>query len=155
MKILLAIDGSPCGELAVDEIVRRPWPEGAEVKVATAIEPTHLYATDVVMVPADYYETLVKNLTTQANSVLDAAVRKIQECGQRGLVVSSELLKGPPKHVILQLAESWGADLIVVGSHGYNRLERFLLGSVSHSIATHAKCSVEIVRQRHATAAGG
>jgi nucleotide-binding universal stress UspA family protein len=50
--------------------------------------------------------------------------------------------------VILDQAESWGADLIVLGSHGYSGWRRFLLGSVSHAVATHAHCSVEIVRQK-------
>jgi nucleotide-binding universal stress UspA family protein len=50
--------------------------------------------------------------------------------------------------VILDEAERWDADLIVLGSHGYNGWQRFLLGSVSHAVATHAHCSVEIVRQK-------
>jgi len=48
--------------------------------------------------------------------------------------------------VILDEAESWGADLIVLGSHGYNAWKRFLLGSVSQAVVSHAKCSVEVVR---------
>jgi nucleotide-binding universal stress UspA family protein len=45
-------------------------------------------------------------------------------------------------------AEKWGPDLIVLGSHGYSGWRRFLLGSVSHAVATHEHCSVEIVRQK-------
>ena len=56
------------------------------------------------------------------------------------------MIEGPPKLVILEEAEKFGADLIVVGSHGYGFVERFLLGSVSQAVAVHAKCSVEIVR---------
>ncbi|MFV7236591.1 universal stress protein [Flavobacterium sp. ZB4R12] len=37
--------------------------------------------------------------------------------------------------------------MIIVGSHGYGAIERFILGSVAHSVALHAKCSVEIVRK--------
>lgn len=48
--------------------------------------------------------------------------------------------------MILEEAEAFGADLIVVGSHGHGMLERFLLGSVSQAVALHASCSVEIVR---------
>jgi hypothetical protein len=33
MKILLAIDGSPCSDAAVQEIATRPWPEGSQVKI--------------------------------------------------------------------------------------------------------------------------
>lgn len=53
---------------------------------------------------------------------------------------------GSPKRVILEEAERWGADLIMVGSHGYGFWNRLLLGSVSQAITTHANCSVEIVR---------
>jgi nucleotide-binding universal stress UspA family protein len=53
--------------------------------------------------------------------------------------------------VILDEAEKWDADLIVLGSHGYSGWQRFLLGSVSHAVATHALCSVEIVRQKPVT----
>ena len=48
--------------------------------------------------------------------------------------------------MILDEAESWGADLIVLVSHGYGPLKRFLLGSVSQAVVSHAKCSVEVVR---------
>jgi nucleotide-binding universal stress UspA family protein len=48
--------------------------------------------------------------------------------------------------VILEQSEAFGADLIVVGSHGLGNFERFLLGSVAQAVALHAKCSVEIVR---------
>ena len=41
----------------------------------------------------------------------------------------------------------WGADLIVVGSHGQRGIRRFLLGSAAEFVARHASCSVEIVRR--------
>lgn len=55
---------------------------------------------------------------------------------------------GTPEEAILDEAEKWDADLIVVGSHGFKGLDRFLLGSVSHDVAIHAPCSVEIVRSK-------
>ena len=60
--------------------------------------------------------------------------------------ITTEVLSGSPKRVILEEAEAFGADLIVVGSHGHGMVESFLLGSVSQAVALHAKCSVEIVR---------
>ncbi len=59
----------------------------------------------------------------------------------------SVLLDGPQK-IILDEAAEWGADLIVLGSHGHRGVERFLLGSVSESVALHAYCSVEVVRSK-------
>ena len=50
-------------------------------------------------------------------------------------------------------AERWGADLIVLGSHGHSPAVQMLLGSVSHRIILHAPCSVEVVRGRMHTPA--
>jgi nucleotide-binding universal stress UspA family protein len=44
------------------------------------------------------------------------------------------------------MADLWGADLIVVGSHGRRGVDRYLMGSVSEAVALHAHCSVEVVR---------
>jgi hypothetical protein len=38
MRILIAIDGSPCSDVAVDEIARRPWPAGSIVRLIYVIE---------------------------------------------------------------------------------------------------------------------
>ena len=59
--------------------------------------------------------------------------------------VTGDVLTGPPREAILDEADRWKADLIVMGSHGYGVWQRFLLGSVSRAIVSHAKCSVEIV----------
>ena len=68
------------------------------------------------------------------------------EC--KTLKAAGEVVIGTAKGVILDEAEKWGADLIVLGSRGLGALDRFLLGSVSHAVTQHAKCSVEVVRRR-------
>jgi Universal stress protein family len=55
-----------------------------------------------------------------------------------------------PKTIILDEATQWGADLIVLGSHGRRGAERFLMGSISEAVAMHAHCSVEVVRMKSA-----
>jgi nucleotide-binding universal stress UspA family protein len=80
----------------------------------------------------------------QAGEALERATEKLRAGG--ALQVSTEVLTGSPKRRIVEEAEGWGADLIVVGSHGYKSWERMLLGSVSQVVAAHAACSVEIVR---------
>jgi len=59
---------------------------------------------------------------------------------------SFALGSGIPKVVILDEAKKWGADLIVLGSHGRTGLDRILRGSVSKAVARRAACWVEIVR---------
>ena len=150
MKILLATDGSPCSEAAVNEVARRPWPTGSEVKIISAIELPTPPASEPWALPPDYFQDIEKAAREQAQTALDKASAKCRASDNQQLKVTLALLEGSPKHVILDEAEQWGADLIVIGSHGYRGLQRFLLGSVSQAVASHAKCSVEIVRCRQA-----
>lgn len=82
-----------------------------------------------------------------AEKILEAARRRIREISENdNLRVSTEILFGSPESRIVETAESMFADLIIVGSHGYNLWERLLLGSVSDSVVHHAPCSVLVVR---------
>ena len=66
-----------------------------------------------------------------------------------GFVTSVAMPDADARHAIVEAAVEWPADIIVLGSHGRRRLDRFLLGSVAESVMRHAPCSVEIVRERH------
>jgi len=146
MKILLAIDGSPCSNAAVEEVARRPWPEGSTVKVLTAVEttPSVPITPEVWALPPNYFEELDGALRQQGRNVLEHALQKLKS--NKTFLTDAILAPGSPRPTILDEAEQWGADLIVMGSHGYGALKRFLLGSVSQAVVSHAKCSVEVVR---------
>jgi nucleotide-binding universal stress UspA family protein len=146
MKILLAIDGSPCSSVAVDEICKRPWPEGSSVMVLSAFELPVPVSPEGWALGPNYFADLDQTMRTQARSIVDRASEKLRTKLGQTVTVESQFLPGPPRAVILEVANSWGADLIVVGSHSYGRLERVLLGSVSQSVIANAKCSVEVVR---------
>ena len=93
------------------------------------------------------YGDMEKFAREQARAAVEKAAAKLGAKDQnRQLKVTTEVRSGSPKQMILEEAEAFGADLIVVGSHGHGMLERFLLGSVSQAVALHATCSVEIVR---------
>jgi len=146
MKILLAVDGSPCSDAAIEEVARRPWPEGSIVKVLTAYDLPAPPTPEAWAIPLTYFEEMDVQLRKQAQNILDAAIQKLKAKLSKTIALDGTLLPGAPRAVILDEAEDWGADLIVVGSHGYRAWERFLLGSVSQAVVLHAKCSVEVVR---------
>lgn len=151
MKVLVAVDGSPFSLAAVDEAAIMPWPAGSEVKFVSAIEMPTPVVVGTMPMPDNYYTEWEKALEDQAVAGTTNAIARFYEKGGAGIDASTKMLKGDPKVAIVEEAEAWKADLIIVGTHGYNAFERFWLGSVSRSIASHAHCSVEIVRQPQTT----
>jgi len=146
MKILLAIDGSPCSDAAVEEVSRRPWPDGSSIKVLTAFELPVPPTPEGWALPANYFEEMDVALRKQSQNIVDGAIATLKAKLPKSISIDAQILPGSPRAAILDEAENWGADLIVVGSHGYRAWQRFLLGSVSQSVVSHAKCSVEVVR---------
>lgn len=147
MRLLIAIDGSPCSNAAVEEICRRPWPVNSEVRIITVLssfEPTQKKISNYPVNTA--LDCLFRQQNDDPYAILNTAAAKFLHLVS-DLNVTFALLMGRPKDVILDEAERWGADLIVVGSHGYGTIRRFSLGSVSFAVALHAPCSVEIVRR--------
>jgi nucleotide-binding universal stress UspA family protein len=129
-KILLATDGSECSKAAVRSVAERPWPAGSEFRILSVVEPS---------------APLLKDMQRAQQAV---CVAETILCGA-GLQASTTIAvpSATPKELILSEASEWGAELIVVGSHGRRGVNRFLLGSVSEAVALHAQCSVEIIRR--------
>jgi len=148
MKILLAIDGSTFSDAAVKEVAMKPWPVDSEVKIISVVETPLMPTVETWVPPDNYIEALEAAGEDQARAIIVKAAARVRESQGDQLRVSTEIIRGHPKHAIIDEAESWGADLILMGSHGYRGLTRLWLGSVSQAVASHAKCSVGIVRER-------
>lgn len=67
--------------------------------------------------------------------------------------IRSQIVEGHPGSTIVEQAGSLGAELVVLGAIGMNTLNRIMLGSVSDFVATHAPCSVLVVRPGQTEAA--
>ena len=146
MRILLATDGSEYSEAAVDEIARRPLPPKTEVLVISVFELPS-FPLSVPFGGVDFDNEIQK----AAGIAVEKAAAKLQAREESSKVnVLTRVVSGSPKRVILEQAEAFGADLIVVGSRGLGAWDRLLLGSVSQAVAMHANCSVEIARGKQA-----
>lgn len=146
MKILLPVDGSEFSNAAVQELVRRPWPEGTQVEVLSVAQPMPELLDPKMIASAVHAESLARAMQRARFSVDDAMATITHSAPM--LAVTTKVVEGSAKDAIVEEATNWGADLILMGSHGYRAAMRFLLGSVSHAVALHAPCSVEIVRTR-------
>jgi len=149
-KILLATDGSECSHAAAISIASRPWPVGVEIRVLSVVEFYLLTAQTFLQppfIPSSHIPVLQEDALKYAKDAVAHATELLSASGAKISQSISDLLKSP-RTVILEEATQWGADLIVVGSHGRRGIDRFFLGSVAESVATHADCSVEVVRRR-------
>jgi nucleotide-binding universal stress UspA family protein len=145
MRILLAVDHSETSALASEEVASRPWPPESAVRVLSVVEPITPPAAELWYDAAGSLERAREDLTRRATGLAMDAADKVR---RDGLAAEAVVREGDPREAIIDEARDWQADLIVVGSHGYTGLKRFLLGSVAQSVVSHAPCSVEVVRDR-------
>lgn len=148
MKILIATDGSDYSKAAVEECCRMVIrPENTEVLIVSSYEDAYPIMAEPFAISADYYQKLDDAVSEMAaNFVAEAKKTILDAFPSAKFSVETEVLRGPPDQQIIDKAEEWNADLIVVGSHGRGFWGR-LLGSVSNGVVHHATCSVLVVRK--------
>jgi nucleotide-binding universal stress UspA family protein len=137
-KILIAFDGSDQSYKAFDFALEMSrlcgaLPELTVLSVAQPPEPAGIVTEDSFLdSAAKLYEHLFKGLR-------DKALKK-------NLEVNTEVVVGHPAHEIIKYATERKSDMIIVGQRGKTKLAKWLLGSVSKRISTHAPCTVTIVK---------
>ena len=139
-KILVGYDGSDNAKRALERALSLSTTQGSAIRVVVAVSTTLIvYGPTAPYYPPDYAEQVVK----EGRKLLEAALGEVKGAGRSA---SGSVEDGHPSEVILRLAESEGADLIVLGRRGISGIERFLLGGVSSSVVNHSKCDVLIVK---------
>ncbi|MFP5504403.1 MAG: universal stress protein [Candidatus Sericytochromatia bacterium] len=146
MKILLTTDGSPCSRHALEEASRLlPLKEAEVALLAVAQLPP--VGTDPMTfgapLPVDD-----RALNTYKEQALNALQEGLAILASAGVKAESMETLGDPATEILSVAEQMGADMIVVGSHGRNAVERLFLGSVSDAIAHRFRGAVMVIRPK-------
>jgi nucleotide-binding universal stress UspA family protein len=147
LKILLAIEDSSCSDAAVEMVARRTWPAGAEVRVISVVKPFAPLASAPSRPAVEFFDEAEVAEQRRARAAVERAAHRISRNKRPvgRLKITTEIFLGSPKRIIIEEAERFGADLIVLGSHDRLSLERRLLGSVSQVVAAQAACQVEIV----------
>jgi nucleotide-binding universal stress UspA family protein len=148
LKVLLAIDGSRYSEDAVTAVASSQWPPGTEIRIVTIVHSWLPMMMEPTFVLVAAHEQLLIESRQVAPSIVERAASKIRTAHPE-LPVTTRVLEGSPKNLIVDEAETWEADLIVMGAHGMGAVKTFFLGSVSQAVTLRAPCSVLIVRGRH------
>lgn len=137
IKVLVATDGSTYAEEAVNYAANWLWPANTELRVVTVIEPLSSLGP-----PVTHYKLASELMEASENLVAEAA-KKLQKTN---LPVSHHVRGGFAADEIINEAKEWGANLIIVGTHGRRGISRFLLGSIAEKVTNNAHCSVIVVK---------
>ncbi|SNR38019.1 Nucleotide-binding universal stress protein, UspA family [Dokdonia pacifica] len=152
MKIVLAIDGSDFSKEAVKKLAKMPLPNDSEISIINVYEHPAMSTPEIMATGGslnNYFEEFLSGAQKIGNKIVSEASNVLKSKNEE-LIITTSVVSGLPKSAILEKAESFDADLIVVGSQGQGAFSRFLLGSVSQYLAAHAKCSVMIVKDKDA-----
>jgi len=145
MRVLIPTDGSEYAQMALHAVAEQPWPGGSEFLIVACPE------FPVIIGEYPYYapEQVTEMAKGSEMHATESEASGADLLSKAGLRVSRQVTeaKDAPSRSILAAADSWEADLIVMGSHGRRGFDRIVLGSVSESVAMHARCSVEVVRK--------
>lgn len=144
MKVLLATDASDCADVALELASGLAWPADTTIRVAMVVPASETVIgmawAPPVAVPVDELDA---DLLKDAEAVLARAAGRL---ARPGLTVERAVLRGRAGSAIVADAESFSAELIVMGSRGHGEIASMLLGSVSAEVVDHAPCPVLVAR---------
>ncbi|HJV60428.1 MAG TPA: universal stress protein [Albitalea sp.] len=147
-RILVPVDGSPTAQQGLREAIALAQPAGARLRLLHVVDELSFAIGASTF--ATYSGDLLDLLREGGQAVLDAARAQVE---QAGLAVDTGLrnsFEGRVSDLVIEEAQSWPADLIVIGTHGRRGVGRLMLGSDAEQIARLAPVPVLLVRGRAA-----
>lgn len=144
MRALIAIEDSIFGEAIADFVVNHDWPKSVEFKVLHVVD-FGLLTNPSDIAYAEMLDNFIKDSWSEGDRLVSRVAEKLRSAIP-GVQVEEEVVEGPAKEKIIEIAQDWKANIIFVGSHGRKGFDRFLMGSVSTAVVSHAPCSVMVVR---------
>jgi len=142
-KVLIAIDGSEISRQMLDYARDLLAQKEAAVSLFHVIPQHMIYGRAVVA--AEVYD-MSKERAASTKLLEDSA--QLLQAGGVGPTIEHRVAVGDPADLILTAASSMDADLIILGSRGLNAASRFLIGSTSTKVTTHAHCAVLVVHPK-------
>jgi nucleotide-binding universal stress UspA family protein len=147
-KILVPVDFSECSGAAVDYAAFLAESFGAQITLLHAWQPPAdlgPFLGQVAIRDPDSGKdrTLAEFVESQSRRALDGLLERVKA---KGVDVEGRLEAGAARKGIIDVSESEGFDLIVMGTHGRTGLAHAVMGSVAEWVVRHAKVPVLTVR---------
>ncbi|CAG9166558.1 universal stress protein [Cupriavidus respiraculi] len=143
-KILLAVDGSACADLATQEAIAVAKACGADVEALHVADNVDSYFDT----GSDEAARLSKAIVAYGKQTLEEAARRLADAGvpHQVRLIERAVLPASIADTIVSEADSCGADLVVLGTHGRRGVRRLVTGSVAEGVLRQARKPVLLVR---------
>ena len=145
-KVCIAIDTSPSAELVAKAGFKYAKAINAEVTLVHSINEMAYYSFDYgpIMNYSGYLISqgtkIVENLNKEAHKFLDATAEYLGDT-----TIQKKVLSGETSESIIEFAESWGANLLVIGTHSHSVFENLLMGNTAVTIVKNSKIPILII----------
>jgi nucleotide-binding universal stress UspA family protein len=139
-KILIAVDNSTCAEKAAKTGYEMAKTFGGEVALVNIIEPMPATMSQDFTIAPVFLESYDNS---EENS--HVLLKEIERAYGEGIATTYLSVVDSAAHGIINQAEEWGSDLIVIGTYGRTGLYHFLMGSVAEHVARKSACPVLII----------
>ncbi|MDZ4833351.1 MAG: universal stress protein [Candidatus Melainabacteria bacterium] len=143
MKILVPVESEKIASAQIDFIINHKWPDDLAFHLIYAIEP-------IFSGGSDDSDVDLRNQMSVWNKkiglkVLGDVAHQLRQAFQNADILET-VDTDHASEVILDIAEDWKADLIVIGAHGRKPSARVHISSVSNAVLCYADCAVIVVR---------
>ncbi len=142
-RILVPVDGSATSERALQEAIKIAS-GNSQLRLVYVVE--EVYSLDAEAYAFFDYAGLQDAMHKSGERVLAQAAKQVQRSGAKAETVLLDGVGERVARVIDGEAVKWGADLIVIGTHGRSGFSRLLLGSVAEGVTRGSSAPVLLIR---------
>lgn len=142
-KILAPVDGSAAATRGLREAIRLAKGQRARLRILHVVDEAAALGAAETGIDVD---AMMRELTKVGRAVLERSARMARKSGIRAETALLESAAGSAADHILRDATDWGAELIVMGTHGRRGLRRLVLGSDAEQIVRQSGVPVLLVR---------
>ncbi|MEO6523327.1 MAG: universal stress protein [Mucilaginibacter sp.] len=135
-KILIAIDNCKSAEVVALNGLQIAQQYHAEIALVSIIDPEANWGGEQPT-PREMDDMIDGNFNTSQQNVIDKVFKNYP--------VKTFIEQGKPYEIILKIADEWGADVIVMGTHGRKGLSHLLIGSVAEEVIRHTKKTLVVI----------
>ena len=146
-KILVPIDGSPASNLGLNEAIKLAKDQGAKLRLFHLVDE-YIAVSSPDGVALLFTGDLLEALRQGGKKIIEKAEALARRHGLTPESVMLESFGGRAADFIVQQANKWGADLIVLGTHGRRGVKRLVMGSDAEQVVRTTRVPVLLVRSK-------